>query len=350
MVERCKEYLNKNFSNSPKAKLVLVTAVAGAIVLITFINMRKTVILNIDGEEETFITYKGTVKNVLEQKEIQLDKKDSIQPELGSKISENSTIFIERAVPVKLVTCDKVVEIYTVEDTIADMLEAEKEELESQGIEYNEDLDEINLAKDTEITKDLEIQLIKVDIKEDVVKETIDFEVLEETDSNMDISVEKVTQEGSVGEKEVTYEVVYKDGEEFSREIKASKVLAEPINKVIVRGTRKTFASRDGQILDYKKLIYCESTAYYGDGITATGTVPVRNPGGISTIAVDPRVIPLGSLVYVDGYGKAIASDTGGVIKGNIIDVFVNSHHEAYNLWGRKYNVPVYILAYPGEW
>ena len=61
------------------------------------------------------------------------------------------------------------------------------------------------------------------------------------------------------------------------------------------------------------------------EALTATGTVPTYNPSGISTISVDPSVIPLGSLVYVDGYGKAIAADTGGAIKGNIIDVYVNS-------------------------
>ena len=54
------------------------------------------------------------------------------------------------------------------------------------------------------------------------------------------------------------------------------------------------------------------------------------NPGGLSTVAVDPRVIPLGSKVWVKGYGYAIAADTGGAIKGNIIDVYVNSEAEAY--------------------
>ncbi|MGL4796966.1 MAG: 3D domain-containing protein, partial [Paraclostridium sp.] len=105
-----------------------------------------------------------------------------------------------------------------------------------------------------------------------------------------------------------------------------------------------------GSMVNYVKLIHCESTAYYQGSRTATGTVPKRNPNGYSTIAVDPRVIPLGSLVYVDGYGYAIAEDTGGAIKGNIIDVFVNSYDEAIYGWGRKYSVPVYIIAYPGEW
>lgn len=350
MIEKCKEYIKKNFSNSPKAKILLLTTIVGIAVLTTVINIRKTITVNIDGKEETFVTYKGTVQEALNERGVELANKDSVEPEVGSRLSEDSLILIERAIPVTIVTGDKQVEIYTVEDTIAEMFDVEKEELISEGIEYNKELDELSLAANTEITKDLEIQLVKVEVKEEIAKEAIDFEVLEQTDSSLDKSVEKVTQEGMPGEKEVVYEIVYKDGEEFSRNVTGEKVVSEPTTKVIVRGTRQTFASRDGQILDYKKLIQCESTAYYGDGITATGTVPVRNPNGISTIAVDPRVIPLGSLVYVEGYGKAIAADTGGAIKGNIIDVFVNSHHEAYNLWGRKYNVPVYILAYPGEW
>lgn len=96
------------------------------------------------------------------------------------------------------------------------------------------------------------------------------------------------------------------------------------------------------------KTFTMESTAYYGHTITAMGSKPVRNPNGISTVAVDPNVIPLGSKVYVSGYGVAIAADTGGAIKGNIIDVFLNSYEECMN-WGRR-EVTVQLLAYPGEW
>ena len=106
-----------------------------------------------------------------------------------------------------------------------------------------------------------------------------------------------------------------------------------------------TVSTANTEIGNVIKTLTMESTAYYGHGITASGLKPVRNPDGISTIAVDPDVIPLGTKVYVSGYGLAIAADTGGAIKGNIIDVFLNTNEECIS-WGRR-NVTVQILEYP---
>ncbi|WP_277613955.1 3D domain-containing protein [Neobacillus muris] len=75
---------------------------------------------------------------------------------------------------------------------------------------------------------------------------------------------------------------------------------------------------------------YCEGCS----GITATGVDIKSNPHE-KVIAVDPNVIPLGSKVYVEGYGEAIAADTGGAIKGNRIDVFIPSEQDALE-WGKK--------------
>ena len=97
---------------------------------------------------------------------------------------------------------------------------------------------------------------------------------------------------------------------------------------------------------NYKEVYTMMSTAYAGDTITYMGTTPVRDPDGISTIAVDPSIIPLGSKVYIPGL--AIASDTGGLIKGNRIDLFLNSEDECIN-WGVQ-TVSLYLIAYPGEW
>lgn len=76
-------------------------------------------------------------------------------------------------------------------------------------------------------------------------------------------------------------------------------------------------------------------------GITSTGINLKRNPD-VKVIAVDPSVIPLGTKVFVEGYGYAIAGDTGGSIKGNKIDVFFPDKSEAYK-WGRK-QVKIKIL------
>ncbi|AST97853.1 peptidoglycan-binding protein [Shouchella clausii] len=89
-----------------------------------------------------------------------------------------------------------------------------------------------------------------------------------------------------------------------------------------------------------------EATAYSADcngcsGVTATGIDLKANPNQ-KVIAVDPSVIPLGSRVYVEGYGEAIAGDTGGAISGNKIDVFVPSQSDAIN-FGRK-TVKVTVL------
>lgn len=87
------------------------------------------------------------------------------------------------------------------------------------------------------------------------------------------------------------------------------------------------------------KEITVRATAYTAEcegcsGVTATGVNLQTNPNA-KVISVDPSVIPLGSKVYIEGYGTAIAADTGGAIKGNRIDVFIPSHEDAIK-WGSK--------------
>lgn len=101
----------------------------------------------------------------------------------------------------------------------------------------------------------------------------------------------------------------------------------------------KTLASRGkvevevdvSEYPEYKELVM-EATAYSHTGArTFTGTWPSRG-----TIAVDPLVIPLGTKLWVEGYGYGTAEDTGGLIKGNRIDVFLESEGECWE-WGRQH-------------
>jgi len=100
----------------------------------------------------------------------------------------------------------------------------------------------------------------------------------------------------------------------------------------------------------YSEVYTMEATAYTA-GPESTGKRPGMPGYGITAsgmhvqpgvIAVDPRLIPLGTHVYVKGYGYSIAADTGGAIKGRRIDVYMETLSQAYQ-WGRR-SVKVYIL------
>lgn len=94
------------------------------------------------------------------------------------------------------------------------------------------------------------------------------------------------------------------------------------------------------------KVLYMNATAYTAycagcSGVTATG-INLRTHPGAKVVAVDPNTIPLGTKLYVEGYGYAVAGDTGGAIKGKRIDLFMDSNTDAIN-WGRR-TVKVKIL------
>ncbi|MCR6514994.1 MAG: G5 domain-containing protein [Clostridium sp.] len=351
MVEKLKAFYEKNFSNSPKAKYSVIAIACVIVVALAITSMRKTVTVSIDGKEEAFVTYKGTVKEALQDKGIQLSEKDKVQPSLEAGVKENQLIAVKRAVPISVEFAGKKVKLLSAEETVGDALLAESETLKQNGVDYNKELDEVSPKVDEPVAKDMDIKVVDVEVKNLKEKQSIPFETVTKKDSGLERGKTETKTEGKNGQKEVTYELVYKDGKVASKKEVSSKVVAKPVNAIVSHGTKKpsVYIPNRGSNVEFKKHLVMESTAYSGDGITATGSVPVYNPGGISTIAVDPSVIPLGSLVYVEGYGYAKAADTGGVIKGNIIDVFLSSS-AACSSWGRKYGVDVYIISYPGEW
>ncbi|MFJ7725768.1 LysM peptidoglycan-binding domain-containing protein [Neobacillus sp. NPDC097160] len=108
-------------------------------------------------------------------------------------------------------------------------------------------------------------------------------------------------------------------------------------NNVIETSNSEEKATREITVKATAYTASCEGCS----GTTATGVDLIANQDA-KVIAVDPTVIPLGSKVYVEGYGVATAADTGGAIKGNRIDVFIPSEQDAIN-WGKK-QVTVKIL------
>ncbi|MDE3838896.1 peptidoglycan-binding protein [Bacillus methanolicus] len=134
-----------------------------------------------------------------------------------------------------------------------------------------------------------------------------------------------------------------------SQPVQNNQTAAKPVVKpqpVQNQQTTAKTATAKAPVANAAKEITVTATAYTAScdgcsGVTATGIDLKANPNA-KVISVDPSVIPLGSKVYVEGYGYATAADTGGAIKGNVIDVFIPSQEKAVQ-WGRK-QVKVTIL------
>lgn len=307
-------------------------------------SQKKVTILDGGNKTET-VTYEGTVKDVLEQNKIKLNPKDKILPELESVIKDGDKIVIRRAVPVTVVMDGKTVQYMSAEETVEDMLAAE-------GITY-ETGDKVYPEVDSAVSNGMEVRIVRVTQKEINEKEVFAYTTEIKQMPEWEAGVEKLIRNGSNGEKQTTVKITYEDGVEKKREIVGEKIIKPAISQLLAVGTMDTKIVSRGETIKFKKMMVMRATSYTDDiactgkigGNTATGTKPRRIPGGgkWSTVAVDPKIIPLGTKMWIEGYGFGIAEDTGGGVKGNIIDLFFTSGSQEYERWSTR-KVRVYIL------
>lgn len=143
--------------------------------------------------------------------------------------------------------------------------------------------------------------------------------------------VKKVT-DGVDGKIITTVTSYIQDGKVIKTESKDERV--EPKSAVFYMG-KTGFSGASRGSYTRAKVMSVEATAYLPHDGSSTGRTATGRKAAYGIIATDPKVIPLGTLVFVEGYGLALAADTGGAIKGNRIDVCVHSRKEAMQ-WGRK--------------
>lgn len=341
MIEKLKNSAKTYFSNGPKAAFVTVLLLM--CISITIINVRKTIEVSIDGKKMKVVTYRGTLRKALEANNIVLGPKDRVSPSLDSALKEGEKVTIKRAINVAVTVDGKTLNFKTCEDTVEKLLKELKISFKNE--------DEILPSVEERLIDGMAISIVRVDTK--ILKETlpIEFTTVARKDEDLEKGKQKTIEEGQKGEKDVTTRVVYKDGKEVSRQVVSETVKKKPVNKIVAIGTLGVIKLSRGDStsdVSYRRKLRVKATAYsfndgssYG-GRTASGTRARRNPNGYSSIAVDPRIIPLGTKVYVEGYGYAIAEDTGSAIVGNTIDLFFTSNSEVYR-WGVRY-VDIYIL------
>ncbi|MEC1550529.1 ubiquitin-like domain-containing protein [Bacillus rugosus] len=312
----------------------------------------KPVKLTINGEEKTLWSTAKTVGALLDEQNVDVKEQDQIDPAIDTDISKDMKINIEPAFQVTVNDAGKQKKIWTTSTTVADFLKQHKMNIKDE--------DKIKPALDVKLTKGkADVTITRIEKVTDVVEEKIAFDVKKQEDASLEKGKEKVVQKGKEGKLKKHFEVVKENGKEVSRELVKEETAEQSKDKVIAVGTKqsspkieKVSASGDSKTVVSRsnestgKVMTVSSTAYTAScsgcsGHTATG-VNLKNNPNAKVIAVDPNVIPLGSKVHVEGYGYAIAADTGSAIKGNKIDVFFPEKSSAYR-WGNK-TVKIKIL------
>lgn len=288
-------------------------------------------------------TKEDTVGDFLEEHNFEIGAHDTVSLDNKTPIADDTNIIIKRGKPITIVADNHIIMCSTTKTTVGEAL------LEAGYFPDEDDI--LSPSSETPISDNLNITITRVSNNTIVITEEIPNSVEYKDDPTLKAGTTKVVQEGYHGVCEVTVKIVANDGVEVLREEISRVVTKEPENKIIAKGTKKEApkqavpAKKSAGNINYSKKLTMTATGYTAfrsDG--SRGKTASGRAAGYGIVAVDPKVIPLGTRVYVEGYGEAIAADTGGAIKGNKIDLcFEMSNAEIRQKFGRK-TVTVYIL------
>ena len=283
---------------------VVFILILGISVIAGNIKLRNINIKFSNNHEITVLTSKTKVSEILEENHIMLSSDETVVPPLEEDVTSLNTIIITKIgeEPIKIA-------------------EISEEELEN------------NIEKVAENYSDITEEIL-------TVREQIPYETITKDVSNGSDTENKVIQSGKNGIKEVTYKVKYKNGIEIERIELESKVIKEPVNKIVqiqTKVTSRSFGLRTSGVTTatsgrYKVTAYCSCIKCCGktNGITASGTKASAN----NTVAA-PGTFAFGTKLLINGHVYTV-EDRGGAIQGNRIDIYMNSHAEAL-AWGVRY-------------
>lgn len=179
-------------------------------------------------------------------------------------------------------------------------------------------------------------------VRFETVRRPIPFEVRYELTRTLPFGRKVRKTAGQNGELVQTVRITSQNGKVVSREV-VDTHRTEPTHELYLMGTPRFQTSRSS--FRRHEIREMEATAYTPDagrGRNATFRTSTGQRAEPGIIAVDPRVIPIGTFVFVEGYGFAVAADVGSAIRGNKIDILVPTRQQALQ-WGRR-TVRVHIL------
>lgn len=285
-----------------------------------------------------------TVGELLQEKGIKLNPKDAVNVDTSSSLESVYEIIIERAIKVHVTVDGSTAPLHTRARTVG-------EALTECGITLGS-YDTVSPSTDAALADNDSIVVTRRNVATETVTKPIAYTTVSQKTSSLQKGVTKVSKQGQNGEETFTYEVTYENGKESKRTLVSQVVTKTPVNQINLVGTATSATVSTASIqgtkpFSFKKALSFRASAY--DPSVGTITASGRR-AQVGVVAVDPRVIPLGTRLYIESadggkswvYGYCVAGDTGGAIKNNRVDLFYNSASEA-RAFGMR-NATIYIL------
>ena len=286
----------------------------------------------------TFHTTEPTLGQALWLEGVSIDAGDFLNPPLDSPIKGPIEAGFEKSKEITIQFAGGSINSNTIASTVGEALSDAGIAL--QGLDYSRP------GANAPIPEDGKIQLIRVREEQYLESEPIPYDSETQPVAELEIDNRNIVQSGVFGLMTKRIRVRYEDNQEVSRQVEDQYISQPPQSEIIGYGTKivpHTLDTPGGQITYWRALdMYAVSynvTSNGGYG-TATG-IPLAK--GVA--AIDPRYIAYGTRMYVPGYGDALAADTGGGIKGRMIDLgYLDEDYVSWHQW-----VTVYFLWPPPE-
>ncbi len=294
-----------------------------------------------DGTLTQHATNAQTVGAFLRNRGVVVGRKDFVEPSLRTPLSDRMTITYRASIPVTIVTAHRRVAVYSAAPDVGALLEEQNIRLGAH--------DEVRPALAAAVPANGVVRVTRVLTWEREEHRVIPAKTIHRLDFSMTPGTHKVIASGHAGERTVMVAFVQRNGGSIKATVLKSSVVRKPRPRIVAEGVGEyaafeRFAQRSIQHTAYvtASALKMVATAYTAGCAGCSGITASGRPAGHGIVAVDPRVIPLGTHLYIPGYGFAIAGDTGGAIRGDRIDLGFNSLHDAV-LFGRR-EVTVYRL------
>jgi 3D (Asp-Asp-Asp) domain-containing protein len=219
---------------------------------------------------------------------------------------------------------------YTVEDLIA-RLTYETGDL----FLYQEYSDRVLQADDEVILTHLRAEQV-------YIQGTVNYDIIVIFNEELPYGEEITHIYGEEGVQLSNVLVFFENGIEIGRQVLSTQIIQEPISAFIEVGDLRVVTTVNGDVLRFSRRLTMEATAYTPEQTNLSDRTAIGMAVERGIVAIDPRVIPLRTWLYIPGYGLAFTADTGGVILGYKIDLVLCTMREAIN-FGRQ-NITVYVL------